>query len=481
MSSFQPEIIEAQEHGKIKEEEIKDYLPYLKNLTKTNYPDANSEEEQKNNLKEIHYLGLNQQNQHFQFSYYIGVDWLITPQELQKIKIEKSLEEKGTKQNPSSDGTKENSLPKNPAAFLVTPKIENLDYLKMFTCCIAQPYLTSYIKSCYFIFTNKPSILLKEKEKIEITPLLLFHYFSLLKMIVARGLKRGYQRKTENLYSKIKGKMLLSKNITHNLCQGRKDRNFCCYQDYTLDCKENQILKKALLYCQNYFLSPSNREKFKELHRDFHPCISAFDKVSDITINQIRQYKINPLYKEYKEALRLALQILKRFDYSIQNTSKENIDYKVPPFWIDMSKLFEMYTYTLLYSAYRKKIFYQVKGKYGEVDFIKKDEKIVIDTKYKKIYQEKEQKEQYNIFDIRQLAGYARDTSILEKLGKLVIKERKTFLVDNTLAPCLILYPDTEGTNEFPKEKLLESKKTKTIEQFLLFYKHPVSLPTITK
>ena len=87
---------------------------------------------------------------------------------------------------------------------------------------------------------------------------------------------------------------------------------------------------------------------------------------------------------------------------------------EMSPFWIDMSKLFELYVYSLLKDEYGKTILYQKQGTYGQPDFLEVDKRLIIDTKYKEYYKEDwsdlSQSEKDNIAkDIRQLSGYARD------------------------------------------------------------------------
>jgi 5-methylcytosine-specific restriction enzyme subunit McrC len=153
-------------------------------------------------------------------------------------------------------------------------------------------------------------------------------------------------------------------------------------------------LKKALLFVQSYTAKHLDKEKYKLLFQKQNRLLSAFNNISEnISYSEIKRIKINALYKEYVEAIDLAKQILKRFGYSYKNTDKTD-EKKLPPFWIDMSKLFELYVYSLLKDAYGSKIIYQLsedgkrqtRGHYGDIDFMKLDDKILIDTKYKEIY-----------------------------------------------------------------------------------------------
>ena len=117
---------------------------------------------------EIKYLGL---NPNICTSYFVGVDWLKTGEH----------------------------------AIKVDPKIKGLDVMLMFQECMHTPYLNNVLGNIYHIDLDNPAIGVSNKS-FDITPMLLIHFLSVLKQIVAKGLKKDYIREEENLASKIKGK-----------------------------------------------------------------------------------------------------------------------------------------------------------------------------------------------------------------------------------------------------------------------------------
>jgi 5-methylcytosine-specific restriction enzyme subunit McrC len=94
------------------------------------------------------------------------------------------------------------------------------------------------------------------------------------------------------------------------------------------------------------------------------------------------------------------------------------------------------------------------------VDFLKLDEKLIIDTKYKSCYS----KNEYNIEDIRQLSGYARDKGVLKKLR----------IDDEKVVDCVIIYPDNSKSESFEDRQL---KNEEEINSFTKFYKCGIKLP----
>ncbi|NHQ72821.1 hypothetical protein HAP39_20365 [Elizabethkingia miricola] len=89
-----------------------------------------------------------------------------------------------------------------------------------------------------------------------------------------------------------------------------------------------------------------------------------------------------------------------------------------PPFWIDMSKLFELYVFKKLGERFPLdgEVKYHQKHNRQEPDFIlntKNGIQAVVDAKYKPRYQTGNP----SIDDARQLAGYTRLNSIYKELN----------------------------------------------------------------
>lgn len=192
----------------------------------------------------------------------------------------------------------------------------------------------------------------------------------------------------------------------------------------------------------------------------------------------------NKLYREYREAIRVAKMLLRRFDYSIAKATSE--PQKTPPFWIDMARLYEMYVYSKLSEKYGSKIEFQKEGHFRTaVDFIKKDEGIILDAKYKPHY---EGSNRGIIDDIREMSGYARDTRILRALGAAN---------DGHEVKCVIIYPESRNFKSEDDELVTDDEcielkfdssfdgspiisKCSEIKQFRGFYKVSVPLPQLS-
>ena len=471
MTPAAPQILKLAEHDKLKN---------AKPLSSHTHESAWASERSKELLNHLR-DNLNDKTRYFnmdhqgEIGYYIGVDWLCLPGEKSDM---------SASAGPASDTIP--ALPTEGIALLATPKIEGIDWITMFLECLWHPKIFTHLQKCYAISIDLPPVSLPKDESVDVTPLLLVHYVAVLRRIVSAGLKRGYVTRQENLSSKIKGKLMLGKTISKNRCAGRDDRNYCRYQDYTVDCTENRILKCAFGVANRWLRTHkdawSNKERDNDtrIQESLGHCQAALAEVSDdIDVRNTEHLRINPLYRDYAEALKLARTILRRFHYSFQDTSDDEDERKVPPFWIDMPKLFELYAYSKLHDKYKEKILFQEHGKYGYTDFLKTDECMIIDTKYKKIYNKDKR---YDIKDIRQLSGYARDINIRKKLG---IHHTTHAPSDNhtdlPVPHCLILYPQESKENtrdlKLPDSLIHPDPEDKLSEKFVRMYTYPLPVP----
>ena len=402
------------------------------------------------------YLAL---DQNLQASYYIGADWLV----------------------------------KNELSLIVTPKIKDIDFTQMFLSALQteNDEDVKYFSQCYGIDFDKPAIEAPAVCNL-LTPLLLIHYISLLERLVSTGLKKDYITIIENLKGKIKGQILFSQQLPQNIIPKREYRTVCRYQTYTEDIPANRLLKKALLFARKMLqIWMQRHSSYRKIQSRINKLLVAFTNVSeDIDVLQVQHLQNNKLFKTYPEAIRVAKMILMRFDYSVSNISEYN--HTTPPFWIDMSRLYEMYVLNILRERYGKNILFQVSGYRGcKADYLHVGEKIIIDAKYKPRYN---YSNEGILPDIREISGYARDKRILRSL------DAET---DEKEVKCLIIYPkqafndilnnsqlDNETINDLQElnvdNELSDSKNTlwdnaKEIYPFRNFRKINIAIPILSK
>jgi 5-methylcytosine-specific restriction enzyme subunit McrC len=380
-------------------------------------------------ITQIWAFGLNSDNA---FSYYIGLDWL-------------DIEEK--------------------IALYVKPKIENMDYFAMFKTVVESPITRYYAHDIYDIRIDKPFIKQNNKEWTKILPLVMYHYLYLLSELVKKPLIKTYTKREENLNSKIKGKVLLSEHIKNNISSSRYDRIMCSYNEFSIDCPANRLLKSAYIICKQYL---NNYARKKTTFSQFEFIENYFASVGLLnTFYELSRIKINSLYFEYKEAIRIA-KIIFKYNSIQEHESAAHDNLEIPPYIIDMSKLFELFVYNA-FSKNNHNIIYQFSGHREYPDFLDKNSQIVIDAKYKTKYGSLNE---YKIEDIRQISGYARDKKVLrELLGNNTDNW-------NTVPRCLIVYPDIKGNEEIEEDyhKRIEDNP---IKNFYRFYALGIKCPAL--
>ncbi|MEO9870389.1 MAG: hypothetical protein ABJQ69_03740 [Ekhidna sp.] len=364
-------------------------------------------------------------------SYYIGIDW---------------LDQKN--------------------AIHIRPKIDDediqTDYLGMLSSCLKHPEIFAETKDLFKIKFNEPFIPIDKSDDL-LTPLLIIQFLGVLEVIVTKGLRKSYYRVENRLKAGVKGKIDMVKTTRSNL-KSETMGIHCNYDEFGNNTQENRLLKKTLTFIQQYVVN--HISSYGNIQHIIRKCNSAFQSVSDdFDLTSIRNVPIHSIYKEYEEAIRLGQLILRRFGYSIRTTGG-NSRTKIPPFWIDMSKLFELYVLGLLKDRFGKNVDYHFSSRWNELDYLLNDPnyKMVIDAKYKVRYQ-KETGSNYRLEDVRQLSGYARLNAVYDELN----------LPTNQLIDCLIIYPDRNASMDLPIDL-----KEGHINGFQGFYKVAVRLPEVS-
>jgi 5-methylcytosine-specific restriction enzyme subunit McrC len=368
-------------------------------------------------------------------------------------------------------------------AVRVQPKlndtINSINHMKMLFDCLKHPEVSPFVGGLYHIDFNAPFIALPRRDDL-LTPLLVAHFLYLLRDVVSKGLKKGYNPVARELRGRVKGKINVARTLRQGTFRQRPLVVACSYEEFSLDIPENRQLKQAMRFARRYLSGyPSYARDLEPL---FRFCEPAFATVSDEeAVHRPVAPAYNPLYRAYNEALRVGWLLLKRFGYSLLHVGNEHeAMVRVPPHWIDMAQLFELYVLGLLRDQFGSQAvaygWEQARGNFGLPDFLLiGDEPWIIDAKYKPSYQ----RDWYIIDDIRQVSGYARDKEVLKKLG--VAKEN----LATTVIHCLLVYPDRLDARDLeePDEDAtvevagLEQLKKGEIGDFTRFYKLAVRLP----
>lgn len=375
----------------------------------------------------------NQEQFKFQTSYFVGVDW---------IEAGKSIYV-APKQNKN--------------------EIE-IDYLKMLMDALEEHADSKHLDELFEVDFEKPFIKINQSQDL-LTPLLIYQYLKLLKTIVRKGLRKSYYKVDRNLNARVKGKVLINETIKQNLVKSKITSTVCRFEEFGINSVENKVLKKALEFSKSVLSSyKSELPNASSICAYIEPAFQMVD--SEVNILDLKYIKPNPLFPEYEQALKLAKIILKKYGYSISKTTDNQIE--TPPFWIDMSKLFELYVYSKLKKEFPfpNEVLYHKKYNRQEPDFILnsrgREYQMVVDAKYKPRYENNN----ISIEDIRQISGYARMRKIYDELK---IQDYSKVI------SCLVIYSHQTASNDLIKSTL----KNKKEENYVDFYKVGIRLPEL--
>lgn len=409
-------------------------------------------------------------------NYFVGLDWLTADRFIYvepklNLNLVNTFEEAIIIEESTTDNEIEAFDRKAKERIKTEESLHEIDVIAMLMKIMSYSEVAKETDKLLLIDWEMQEILITQKQDL-LTPFLVVKFLNLLQDIARKGLKKSYYKVQENLRNKVKGKIMVGQQIKQNIFKNRFTNTVCEYQVFGEDSIENRFLKKVFSFCTQYI--DSNQYYFKG-RNDISWVVNfirpTFEHITDeVNLQELKHFKHNPFFKEYKEAIKIGQQILKRFSYNITKTTSEKI--ATPPFWIDMPKLFELYVYALFLKdnpgLESNNFNYQFATHGNSLDFLicEGENKIVVDTKYKLKYNYSHIHE-----DIRQVAGYARLNKVREKLKHS----------QNEEIPCLIIYPVPIGKENYSVDLKISNllRKNNEIQAYHQIYKLGVALPII--
>lgn len=180
-------------------------------------------------------------------------------------------------------------------------------------------------------------------------------FVSEAKEVCKRNLKQQSMYKEENLVGKVKGRILVNKQIKYNISRGQYQKTYCGYNALSENIKENIIIKYALYLCSKLSIADSLREDILFCNR----------VLGNVPLKKCRAgdfvgLKKNGAFRQYSHAIDAAKAIINRYYISYDNSEAEETkgegkirvsDYSVAPYFIDMNLLFEYYCRALFRKA----------------------------------------------------------------------------------------------------------------------------------
>ena len=374
-------------------------------------------------------------------------------------------------------------LKQREAALVVRPKIEDLDVFSMFRTCMMDPVVADRLNACrtggiesddedvdsvpLYEFDPEDAWIPISEQYDRLTPLLILDFIFAVSRVVDHGLKSDYQKRVDHSLPRVRGRVLVNQTLKQH-AKGRIERTACEYQNFTVDCFENRLLKRALLCISRSSVdSNSLGAGVKAL---LTRSLSSFEKVgTDLeSVRKLKRQTKNPFFRDYDTAVRLARMVLNRLGWSL--SKEEDGVSSVPPFYINMPLLFELYSYAKLRQTRRSSVTFQVKGFTGYADFVDADAQLIMDSKYK-LHTRPEGDNRIDKEIVRQLSGYARDQKIRNEVG---LNPNDTSIIE-----CLILYPEPSMvTDKSNGNDFVHLEARKALDRYCSFSILPVPVPT---
>ncbi len=214
----------------------------------------------------------------------------------------------------------------------------------------------------FYFFENEKPLKVDDGISDENSIITVTVFLTLLRLLCKRPLMGRMLKDEENLTGKVKGKIVIEKNIRSNTMHGRNDRFYCRYLHFSDDIIENQILKAALKKAKRFIV-----DYFGDYSKDNNNyssmisyCSKALRNISEVQCNgsSCNGLKFTGCYAYYKPVIAMAKMILD--DISIESNGEVNTTGYIIPYAISMEKLFEVYIRAYL----KKNGIYSYKGKY---------------------------------------------------------------------------------------------------------------------
>ena len=173
----------------------------------------------------------------------------------------------------------------------------------------------------FYFFGNENPLKVDDKISGENSIITVTVFLTLLRLLCKKPLMGRMLKEEKNLTGKVKGKIVIEKNIRANTMHGRNDRFYCQYLQFSEDIIENQILKAALKKSKRFVI-----EYFKGWGKDNNNytsmisyCSNALRNISDIQCDgeACNGLKFSGCYIYYKPVMAMAKMVLD--DISIES------------------------------------------------------------------------------------------------------------------------------------------------------------------
>ncbi|WP_291064755.1 MULTISPECIES: McrC family protein [unclassified Empedobacter] len=289
-------------------------------------------------------------------------------------------------------------------------------------------------------------------------------YLNEIERLVKKGLIKKY-RKNQSNQNVLKGKLLFSQNIQHNLVH--KERFYCEHQVYDKNHLLHQILYKGLLVLKT-FVNDSLKDKLNRL-------LFEFQDIENLAIQKKHFDKIiiDRKNNDYQKAINIAKIIILNYSPSL-NYGNENL----LTLLFDMNTLWEEYIFRILqkHKTEEIEVSFQNSDKFWENKRIRpdivlktKDETFVIDTKWKIIEANNPSDDDLKQMFVYNLHWKAEKTLLLYPKTNQIDSNFGTFHFDDLGKKCKLGFIDVTNESErsIQNSRFIVNEILKKLEPYL--------------
>jgi len=289
-------------------------------------------------------------------------------------------------------------------------------------------------------------------------------YLNEIERLVKKGLIKKY-RKNQSNQNALKGKLLFSQNIQHNLVH--KERFYCEHQVYDKNHLLHQILYKGLLVLKT-FVNDSLKDKLNRL-------LFEFQDIENLAIQKKHFDKIiiDRKNNDYQKAINIAKIIILNYSPSL-NYGNENL----LTLLFDMNTLWEEYIFRILqkHKTEEIEVSFQNSDKFWENKHIRpdivlktKDETFVIDTKWKIIEANNPSDDDLKQMFVYNLHWKAEKTLLIYPKTNQIDSNFGTFHFDNLGKKCKLGFIDVtnECERSIQNSRFIVNEILKKLESYL--------------
>lgn len=250
-----------------------------------------------------------------------------------------------------------------PVVLSISGRFSSLDPQRMLRMIAGDPEFSSYLcldqqdssRRLINFFYSDPLIDAQEGILGDHQLLLALSYVVFLEQTTRRGLIRRMHVRTENYVGKIRGSLLVHRQLSQNVARGRKERMWCRFSEKTADVPENRILKYALdkaEACLRQKHDGKDNNDAGSLADVLRPrillCRQRLAQVTSVKMGpaDVDRVILPAMYNCYRPLLQMAKQILRTVPLDFSEEKQETKG--VLPYGVNMPLLFECYVRTLL-------------------------------------------------------------------------------------------------------------------------------------